>query len=682
MHDGRPGQRRGSRGGAWGAGSVLVGGRDGLRRSSSHRLELNRRSRRESSTTQTMARRAISPSASWAWPAPRVLQRRRFLDALLPDRPRRTYQRATGLDRRGAGSGAATGNRRRLHRRRRPPAGRSVPGSAGPDGRRSLARPGDHRPAGRHPAARHRAARAVGRRPRNGTAAADAATTRRSSDEPAHPSAARVCRRRADPDCAAGVRTPAGDEPAPLGGVPAVASTASSRSFAKISRARAPASPNGSRRSRARSSNDNRFRLAAVAGVESEREYLLDYAGTAMRLTGLSMLQIQDGDGRIISSGHFRNEHGRIESGLAAALSSARALSALVDRLVAPTVNSSRWRASSRSSSAAARSPSSAASRRRGVSRDAWRAIERSSCRCTTRAASCCRPVEARRRMPRTTRPSASCKCRVIRSGAGAPLEVVQARLQVTQPLTPLRTLLRSADSWFLLTAAGTGLTALLLAVWVSSRISGPLAALAEKTAVLDLDRLDVEFDAGTDEVGTLSRLLGDLAARLRTSTARVREAERRATVGELARQINHDIKNGLIPLRNVMRHLAQVERDDPRALARGVRRAAADRRFQHRVSRDAGHQLPATVAAARPARVRRERADRRRRPGRAGTRAGRVRDRPGESSPGRRRSDRASAYPRKSDRQRRGQPGPQAGPHHRLDARGRTRARARRSSG
>ncbi len=126
---------------------------------------------------------------------------------------------------------------------------------------------------------------------------------------------------------------------------------------------------------------------------------------------------------------------------------------------------------------------------------------------------------------------------------------------------------MRSADSWFLFTAAGTGVTAMLLAVWVSSRISRPLAALAEKTAVLDLDRLDVEFDEGTDEVGRLSRLLGDLAARLRGSTARVREAERRATVGDLSRQINHDIKNGLIPLRNVMRHLAQVERDDPAAL-------------------------------------------------------------------------------------------------------------------
>src|SRR2546426_4914160 len=38
--------------------------------------------------------------------------------------------------------------------------------------------------------------------------------------------------------------------------------------------------------------SDNRFRLAALQGVE--REYLLDYAGSAMRFTGLAMLQIQD----------------------------------------------------------------------------------------------------------------------------------------------------------------------------------------------------------------------------------------------------------------------------------------------------------------------------------------------------------------------------------------------------
>jgi signal transduction histidine kinase len=156
----------------------------------------------------------------------------------------------------------------------------------------------------------------------------------------------------------------------------------------------------------------------------------------------------------------------------------------------------------------------------------------------------------------------------VIHNPAGTAFEIAQADLAVTQSLAPLTTLLRRADAWLLFTATGASITALLLAVWVSSRISRPLAALADKTAVLDLDRLDVEFDAGSDEVGRLSRLLGDLAARLRQGTARIREAERRATVGDLARQVNHDIKNGLIPLRNVVRHLTQVERDDPSALA------------------------------------------------------------------------------------------------------------------
>src|SRR5688500_2504047 len=69
--------------------------------------------------------------------------------------------------------------------------------------------------------------------------------------------------------------------------------------------------------------DDIQFRPAAVVGDEPLRAYLLDYAGTAMRRAGLSMLQIQDSDGRILSSGHFRNEHGRSERGLSPALGSA-----------------------------------------------------------------------------------------------------------------------------------------------------------------------------------------------------------------------------------------------------------------------------------------------------------------------------------------------------------------------
>lgn len=309
---------------------------------------------------------------------------------------------------------------------------------------------------------------------------------------------------------------------------------------------------------------DNRFRLAAVAGVESERNYLLDYAATAMRLTGLSMLQIQDADGRILSSGHFRNEHGRIESGLASALHQTRGVVLVM------------MRGPEREFLALARAESFEMSGRAftivgGVVIDkAWldrlagdRAI----------AVALSYPggtVSTVAEIPVTTDAAlvGEIELPVIHNRTGTAFEVAQSQLAVTQSLTPLKTLLRRADAWLLFAATGASLTALLLAVWVSSRISRPLAALADKTAVLDLDRLDVEFDAGTDEVGRLSRLLGDLAARLRAGTARIREAERRATVGDLARQVNHDIKNGLIPLRNVVRHLTQVERDDPGALA------------------------------------------------------------------------------------------------------------------
>ena len=39
---------------------------------------------------------------------------------------------------------------------------------------------------------------------------------------------------------------------------------------------------------------------------------------------------------------------------------------------------------------------------------------------------------------------------------------------------------------------------------------------------------------------------------------------ERRIAIGDLARQVNHDVKNGLAPLRNVFRHLSQVAREKP----------------------------------------------------------------------------------------------------------------------
>jgi two-component system, NtrC family, sensor histidine kinase HydH len=59
--------------------------------------------------------------------------------------------------------------------------------------------------------------------------------------------------------------------------------------------------------------------------------------------------------------------------------------------------------------------------------------------------------------------------------------------------------------------------------------------------------------------------LAGWLSTRISTPVeAGMREMERRAAIGDLARQVNHDVKNGLAPLRNVFRHLVQVAREEP----------------------------------------------------------------------------------------------------------------------
>ena len=67
---------------------------------------------------------------------------------------------------------------------------------------------------------------------------------------------------------------------------------------------------------------DNRFRLA-FRGMSPERRYLIDWAEPAMRRAGLAYLLIQAPDGRVVSSGHFRNEYDRVDSVLPARLSAA-----------------------------------------------------------------------------------------------------------------------------------------------------------------------------------------------------------------------------------------------------------------------------------------------------------------------------------------------------------------------
>jgi signal transduction histidine kinase len=329
--------------------------------------------------------------------------------------------------------------------------------------------------------------------------------------------------------------------------------------------------------------DDNTFRLAVLHGRSDLRPDLLDYAGKAMTLMGLDMLQVQDAQGRILSSGHFRNEFDRLQPHLPRLLGEKPDGSALVwarqpgspfwalarvdsfrlgghlFHLVGGLRVDGRFLASLTRDRAVAVSlvyPGGALSTDPALQqaleplgRDR---LEKPEIRLSSR-----RYLVRARDLP------------LIPADAGWHQPPAGARLIVSHPLSPLKALLRSLDLWLALVMLATLAGTLILAAWLSALISRPLAALAQKTASLDLDRLDADFPADRqDEVGVLSRFLAAMTARLRSSLVRMREAERQATLGELARQVNHDIRNGLTPLRNVVRHLSEVATKQPAELA------------------------------------------------------------------------------------------------------------------
>lgn len=304
---------------------------------------------------------------------------------------------------------------------------------------------------------------------------------------------------------------------------------------------------------------ENRFRLAAVQDDPAARGWLLDYAGGAMRLAGLALLQVQDSAGRILSSGQFRNEFDREEPALPAFLAAARDSVALV-----------RVRTAETGLLALARLDSLRVGGRPftlvgGAALDPARLARADSA--GGLAVSLLLPGGD------TLRAAASEVVAEIGvpyldlSREGAPAADT-ARVVVTQSLAPLDALRRSVDAWFLAALGLTAAAAVLAAAWLSRRIGEPLAELARKTETIDLDRLDADFATDRrDEVGALSRLLGEMTGRLRQSTVRLREAERRATLGDVARQVNHDVKNGLAPIRHVLRHLSRVAAEEPASL-------------------------------------------------------------------------------------------------------------------
>jgi len=309
---------------------------------------------------------------------------------------------------------------------------------------------------------------------------------------------------------------------------------------------------------------DNHLRLAIVQGSGGERRGLLDLAGGAMRSAGLDLLRIEDSAGRIVSSGHFRNEFDRVDSALPRALAAAGRTPVLVrartpDTAIVVLARLDSLRVAGERFSLAG-GAAFEARLREGLARDPDLRLD-----ILYPGAPALSPGDSVRTVAELGVPFLDLATPAVGPAAAIP---DSARLRVTQSATTLIGLRRSLDRWFLAALAATVPLALLAAAWLAGRISRPLTALAERTAAIDFDRLDQTFasDRG-DEIGALASVLAAMTERLRLGAARLREVERRAATGDLARQVNHDVKNGLVPIRNVLRHLSQVARESPGSL-------------------------------------------------------------------------------------------------------------------
>ncbi|MDX1567993.1 MAG: HAMP domain-containing sensor histidine kinase, partial [Longimicrobiales bacterium] len=291
--------------------------------------------------------------------------------------------------------------------------------------------------------------------------------------------------------------------------------------------------------------------------------YLLDLAARGMTITGLSMLQVHDPAGRILSSGHFRNAFDVVDPELPRSLSrlpEGRALTRVRtsegDFLALVAVDS-LWIGDGFYHLVGGREVG--AEFLSNLARDPELSVR------LDHPGGTVEPVSAR---DDSDRLEGGVVARAI------PLPFVasepgEARFEIAYDQAVLDEIRRSTNLWFGGVLAAATAASLLLAGWLSGRVTRPLQDLASQARRVDLDRLDVPFPTGRrDEIGQLSRVLKAMTGRLRAGARELKEAERQATLGEMARQVNHDVRNGLVPIRNVLRHLDDVARDSPEELS------------------------------------------------------------------------------------------------------------------
>ena len=113
-----------------------------------------------------------------------------------------------------------------------------------------------------------------------------------------------------------------------------------------------------------------------------------------------------------------------------------------------------------------------------------------------------------------------------------------------------LETILSGFRNAFLAFALIILVTVVAIAIWLSRRLTRPLAALADGTRELGQGNLDYRIEQqSTDEVGELVQQFNRMGDALKTFQERTIYLEKMAAWQEIARRLAHEIKNPLTPI-------------------------------------------------------------------------------------------------------------------------------------
>lgn len=91
----------------------------------------------------------------------------------------------------------------------------------------------------------------------------------------------------------------------------------------------------------------------------------------------------------------------------------------------------------------------------------------------------------------------------------------------------------------------------------LSYKISNPIIKLQKATEMLSKGDTEIQVESNTkDEIGELVRLFNKMTIEIKRSRVELKKAERESAWRDIARQVAHEIKNPLTPMKLAMQHL------------------------------------------------------------------------------------------------------------------------------